>query len=434
MRGGGVSGRKESVKSSRATKSLGALALAAALLAFPSLAVGNAQTGIANLTDLRVGVHPDHTRIVIETDGAAPYVLDPTEHVVLVHVDAAATAEAVTAKSPHLAWVKVEPTELGADVRIELKRPVEVKALVLTRPDRIVLDLYPKGGKAAAEAEPPALPTPEVLPEEEAPPVVAEAPPAPPEPALEPPSEEEPGLPEEENEPPLKLELPQGEMEQPEQAAQLPSEPAEEEMAGEPAAPSEVIEGRVVEPMQAGEQPSTPSAPTTPAAPVPPGSRFGSPFALGATAVVLLVLFVWLRRRLRAAEPRRMPPLPEEEPAPFEPPARAVAVSEETPTGESVFDVEPESLKGPPPEPVASLRTPAGTGLDAEDEAERRIAHLEKRIEELAESKDRLERQVAAQTEELRVQRAAIARTQRVLRSIAPKGEDESSSEPLARG
>jgi septal ring factor EnvC (AmiA/AmiB activator) len=86
-------------------------------------------------------------------------------------------------------------------------------------------------------------------------------------------------------------------------------------------------------------------------------------------------------------------------------------------------------------EEVPSLRPPAvaATGLDAEDETERRIAHLEKRIEELGEARDRLERQIAAQTEELRVQRAAIARTQRVLRSIAPKG-DEEPSEPLVRG
>ena len=43
----------------------------------------------------------------------------------------------------------------------------------------------------------------------------------------------------------------------------------------------------------------------------------------------------------------------------------------------------------------------------------------------------RLERQVAAQTEELRVQRAAIARTQRVLRTVAPRGDEEPSSDPV---
>jgi hypothetical protein len=414
------------VKVSRASllRATGALALAA-LLALPSVAgaVGNAGGAVASLTDLRVGVHPDHTRIVIETDGSAPFVVDPTDREVLVHVDAAATAEAVTARSPHLIWVKVEPTALGADVRIQLKQPVEVKSLVLTRPDRIVLDLYPKAG--VAEPEP--LPAPEVLPEEEAQPVVAEAEPeVAPEPEAAP--EEEPGLPEEETGEPLVLQPPQAEAG--EAAPEAEGEPAEagEEIAAEPVQPSEEGEGPAAAPAETARKPG---APTTPVAPAPSGSRFGSPFALGATALVLLVLFVWLRRRLRAGEPRRMP-IPEEEPAPFEPPVRAVAVGEGAETGESVFDVEPDAL-APAREEVPTLRPPVDTGLDAQDEAERRIAHLEKRTEELAEAKERLERQIAAQTEELRVQRAAIARTQRVLRSIAPKG-DEEPSEPLVRG
>jgi hypothetical protein len=61
------------------------------------------------------------------------------------------------------------------------------------------------------------------------------------------------------------------------------------------------------------------------------------------------------------------------------------------------------------------------------------MAHLERRIEELVDARERLERQVAAQTEELRVQRAAIARTQRVLRTITPR-TDEETSEPVVRG
>jgi hypothetical protein len=425
------------VKNSRTPlrKAMGALALAA-FLVLPSVSAAVSDGGLgSSVTDLRVGVHPDHTRIVIETDGKAPFVVDPTDREVIVHVDAAATAEAITTKSPHLIWVKVEPTALGTDVRIQLKQPVEVKSLVLTRPDRIVLDLYPKAG--AAEPQPQPLPTPELLPEEEPPaPVVAEAEPAPaPGPEAEPAPEEEPGLPEEAEEP-LVLELPEAG----EETATAPEgEPAEagEETAAAPTQPSEEAPGGAVAPVEPAkptrpaETASKPGAPTTPVAPAPSGSRFGSPFALGATAVVLLVLFVWLRRRLRASERPRIP-IPEEEPAPFEPTGRAVPVGEEAATGESVFDVEPEAL-ATAREEVPTLRPPVGTGLDAEDEAERRIAHLEKRIEELAEAKDRLERQIAAQTEELRVQRAAIARTQRVLRSIAPKG-DEEPSEPLVRG
>ena len=65
------------------------------------------------------------------------------------------------------------------------------------------------------------------------------------------------------------------------------------------------------------------------------------------------------------------------------------------------------------------------------EELERRIAHLETRLEEVADAKERLERHVAAQTEELRVQRAAIARTQRVLRTIAKP--DDLATEPTPK-
>jgi hypothetical protein len=62
---------------------------------------------------------------------------------------------------------------------------------------------------------------------------------------------------------------------------------------------------------------------------------------------------------------------------------------------------------------------------------ERRMKQLESQVEELLETKERLERQVAAQTEELRVQRAAIARTQRVLRTVV-KPEEE-ATEPVPK-
>ena len=62
-------------------------------------------------------------------------------------------------------------------------------------------------------------------------------------------------------------------------------------------------------------------------------------------------------------------------------------------------------------------------------EMQRRVAALETRIDELVDARDRLERQVAAQTEELRVQRAAIARTQRAVRNLA-RPEDGGDAEP----
>ena len=68
-------------------------------------------------------------------------------------------------------------------------------------------------------------------------------------------------------------------------------------------------------------------------------------------------------------------------------------------------------------------------------ETARRVEALEARCDELVDARDRLERQVAAQTEELRVQRAAIARTQRAVRNLARPGEggEEEATEPALK-
>ena len=60
------------------------------------------------------------------------------------------------------------------------------------------------------------------------------------------------------------------------------------------------------------------------------------------------------------------------------------------------------------------------------------MTHMETRLDEAVDARDRLERQVAAQSEELRVQRAAIARTQRALRSLNRSDEDQ-ATEPALR-
>jgi phage-related tail protein len=65
-------------------------------------------------------------------------------------------------------------------------------------------------------------------------------------------------------------------------------------------------------------------------------------------------------------------------------------------------------------------------------ELERRLAQVETRLDEANDARERLERQVAAQSEELRVQRAAIARTQRALRGLN-RGEEEQATEPALR-
>jgi hypothetical protein len=66
-------------------------------------------------------------------------------------------------------------------------------------------------------------------------------------------------------------------------------------------------------------------------------------------------------------------------------------------------------------------------------ELERRVAQLETRLDESVDAREKLERQVAAMSEELRVQRAAIARTQRALRTISRGEGEEQATEPALR-
>jgi len=82
--------------------------------------------------------------------------------------------------------------------------------------------------------------------------------------------------------------------------------------------------------------------------------------------------------------------------------------------------------------PIANMGGDSSDTMQMMQAMERRMAALESRLDEVSEAKERLERQVAAQTEELRVQRAAIARTQRALRNLS-RPEDEAPTEPALR-
>ena len=82
------------------------------------------------------------------------------------------------------------------------------------------------------------------------------------------------------------------------------------------------------------------------------------------------------------------------------------------------------------PPPVAAAADSDVTQLVRELAS--RLSGLETRLEESNDARERLERQVAAQSEELRVQRAAIARTQRALRSLS-RSEEEQATEPALR-
>jgi hypothetical protein len=97
---------------------------------------------------------------------------------------------------------------------------------------------------------------------------------------------------------------------------------------------------------------------------------------------------------------------------------------------EHASDLPADRSAGPPPPPAAA--TAGGDVAAILAELQRKVGQLESKLEEQVEARERLERQVAAQSEELRVQRAAIARTQRALRSMSRTDEDK-ATEPALR-
>lgn len=80
-----------------------------------------------------------------------------------------------------------------------------------------------------------------------------------------------------------------------------------------------------------------------------------------------------------------------------------------------------------PSSPAAAAGEAPGTGMET------RIASLESSLQQLIQAREQIERQLAAQTEELRVQRAAIARTQRAVRTIGEREDEGGATEPVPR-
>jgi len=219
-------------------------------------------------------------------------------------------------------------------------------------------------------------------------------------------------------------------------------------------------------------------APEPPAASSPPDRRgwlerllAGDPaVGLVAAAVGILLLFlafVALRKRsarlAREAAATPWPPPGAEERPEFEAGRREAAAAPEAWAADAEQEaqeaVEPARAAAgepmgplfsePPPEPeapaagagMAAAGAPLEPEVEAKDEAdgplleelERRIERLEARLADGLDARERLERQLAAHTEELRVQRAAIARTQRAVRA-AVRGPEAPGSEPTGTG
>ncbi|HSJ97126.1 MAG TPA: hypothetical protein VLC53_08635, partial [Myxococcota bacterium] len=507
-----------SIQSVLRSSSRGLIALA--LVAAP---IG---AGAARRSQVRVGTHEDHTRIVLELDEAASYRLAPPGaggSQLQVQLDADSAARHVASKSPLVKAVRVEPSQRGSTISVDLTQPgLEISEMVLANPPRIVLDVKPAGSMAAMVNPPAAAPRPQpAVPAPVPAPRTAAAPVAP-----APPSGERrlsaDGKPVVAAQPVA-----------PKGAAPSLSDPVPSDIVSKPAArfePPAVTPAAqpVAKPIAQQEKPASanpeivarsaaaPAAapkPIAPPAAEPAPERFGEPqptpaakpaevvvrratlpaeprqaaaaepswvdrltsptgyAAIGGVLLAGVVLAVRRRRRdedddplysvmsaddagaadddedLRgqheesavgwtpheapAAEPEyARPRFDADEPVSRDGSQQLALGRARAPEDEPAPAADPDSLfDGPGAPPLATPPAPTISNAYASDashaagELESRMKDLERRIEQLAEARERLERQVAAQTEELRVQRAAIARTQRVVRSMT-KGEE----------
>jgi hypothetical protein len=411
----------------------------------------------ATIVEVRVGEHPAFTRVVFELDEPSGYRVerpppleDGTSELV-VTIEASSEGRKILSRSPLLDVVAVDESLGRAVARIRLRDGrLALREMILTGPPRIVLDVMAPGGEPIPEAM---APKPEVVAE-----VIPE-----PEPVVELQPEPEPEL---FAEPP-----PEGFEAATEDAgeAELPEAEAIVEAPIEPT--TEMLEPPVAEPEPEEVVALVPE-------PAPPhadeGGGFELPFgisplraALAGLLLILAVAAALLRRRSIPSDVDAtivgvdLGDEDEDEDSVMTQPTGAAesAALEDSPPHETEEGVSvsaaPEDagpFGGPEPGgsamqsetqelPIEQSSAAAPPKLGGEEESDlmeivqevqRRMAQLESRLEESNAARERLERQVAAQSEELRVQRAAIARTQRALRGLTRT--EEEATEPALRG
>jgi hypothetical protein len=458
--------------------------LGSLLVAAPALP--NSQS--AAVVQVRVGKHPGYTRVVFELDEAVDYTIRPTgeSREIVVDLEAGSARRVMTSRSDLVETVSIQPAEGGAVARIRVtEAPVHITEMLLSDPPRIVLDLRAeRAATAAAEPSDPtggseepvetalADPTPPAADPSQEPPLIdvggpdvsaGVAPPGDPttgeSPADEPPQVADGGEPDLDpwHEPDLLEDpAPGGEL-----AGTDPGDAGADPAAG--------LEDPMPEPMDDPLTASTeePGALPTPTSTLEPAgdeapllAMLRDPrvlLALGGGLVVAVLLVGWSRSRRRDKRSglfsTAIPHLPEDEPIveaspePFEDQTlpRIAQAEPDLPDDRSLFDstvgieeagVEEEEKPEVTHVDAGGAMTPPGVALPTAgsgsvEELEQRLLGLERRLEEVLDAKDRLERHVAAQTEELRVQRAAIARTQRVLRNLTRP--DDAPTEPALK-
>ena len=472
-----------------------ALAVWLLLTALPALA--------AQIVEVRVGNHPDFTRVVFELDGMAGYRVETREGAkpeLIVTIDASSRVRKIISKSDGIAAVEVTPQGSSAVAHISLRKPgIRLKEMILTNPSRIVLDLMSDKPAPVAKTPPvkpkPAVeqpaPTPKPIAKQPAPtpkPVAKQPVPTPtpvakqPVPAPIVTAKTDPPEPDADPEAIAKAlgnALAAAIKPSPDTPAAPPA--AEAPKPGAPTAahptPTRAVPKPVVQPATPKPQPVAKSTPPPAKSGSDGEASGGTPFAIiaGAGAGILLCvvgLVVLLRRRSPQSNDLDAPTIaegvadPDAEQRSFTDMVfnETDSPSEESPIAgsatsdlDSFFDKDDDAVLNPgtkggdvmnqgisdlpvkrdgagakPSVPPRASTSPDPDVLRVVHELERRMAQLETKLGESDEARERLERQVAAQSEELRVQRAAIARTQRALRSLS-RGEEEKATEPALR-
>ncbi|MFP8875686.1 MAG: hypothetical protein VCB99_01980 [Myxococcota bacterium] len=383
------------------------------------------------LRDVRMADHARFTRLVFELDTPVDYGLEREQagRVLLVRVDARGEAKTLRSWGPWVKRATVEPLLDITQIRVELRSSgVTVREERLEAPPRIVLDVGAPAAASPTVSEASIAPAPLA----ELPPSVAPTSPVVASPAAAPRA----------NAPHALRPLP---------AARNDSAALSKTL------PPDVDPERVHDPRAIATQLSDAERMPIPAS-RPTGNRSDSLLGYGVFIALLLVaaLFgIFASRSRRARQRARRAEIAERvlsqrggraqsSPAePSQPVGREVPV-QPAPTRDDAPSPTPEPLSLDPPVDVPS--TPAGRpqepDVDRGDAGEidprvealqLRVDALEFALERALEGRERLDAQLVAQAEELRVQRAAIARTQRALRALA-QGRGSGHDEEALRG
>ncbi len=468
----------------------GSLCLVLGLLLCASSAITAEKAGAAEIVEVRIGRHAEFTRVVFELDRAAGYRIeraDPTSDVVelVVSLEASSIPRRIQSSKSLILQVEIEPSGTRSIARIRLARDgLRLKEMILASPPRIVIDIL-SDRKAVPAVAKTAKAKPVPTPKEEAVPSFDE--PTFEEIVAQLPTESEPAAAVAPT-----PDVPDGVVE-PEPVVEAPVESTPEVVvADEPSTSTPIEEPEIGKPEILADHVSDVEPATgEQVAPAPPPTRTPRPMVVkskpaadegsgwmtwafvGFGVIVLLLGGVLVARRMAGGEKVDFaneagsgsgdvdgvqagssenpfgslsgdgPQVALGTPGAKSGDTTSVSLSDEEKESESVVfgaseeksmdDMEVisreqvnESLGGMPP---------VGGEIPEEfqqmmREMNRRVESLEGRIDELVDARDRLERQVAAQTEELRVQRAAIARTQRAVRNLARPEDGDGEREP----